>query len=805
MTLANRVGMLSDRVTVGMIANRRGGGGASALGVVRRAQIDAVVTVSPVMMGANVVNAIALLILLRNLGTATVASTVWAVLVLALAGRGLFGAWRSPKPASTPIASPRAPGKVVLTSAMLAVIWSYPPLFLMEEGAEFQIAFVAAQTAGMVAGGALALYPVPLAAFAWTAILCGIAVPAVLNGASSQAVPFLSVMAAFFVLVVFSIRHQSVLFLMELDARIEAERRRDVVDLLLDAYHGEGGQYLWAVDDRLRLQGDPAPLLRMLGLDALPRGSAHLPSILWAGRARPYDETSDGALRSLRRGDPGALMERGARIETPQGHILRIAARPATGAYETPGGFVGTVRDVTVETRAEEEVERLATEDPLTALLNYRAFVARAGERVAEISARGGEVLFLFVDADNLKVVNDNFGHAAGDRMIRAIAERMEAALPGHAVVARKGGDEFLALVEAQDRRTAETLAGAVLSSFRTPFTHDGQTIAFSCSVGASHGAGPLERLELEADRALYHAKSCGRRRLRFHDARIGQMVSRRRRLAGDFAAALEGDGLDLAFQPIVEAGTGRVAGAEALLRWRHPEFGPVPPMDAVEIARAEGLGTRLSAMVLGRACRTAAGWGGEGFVSVNLAPADLRTADLAGEVTAIAAAAGLPPERLWVEVTESEALDDGPEARAAVERLRERGVVVAIDDFGAGYSSLDAFERHAFDVIKIDRALVAGCDARPNATLILQTIRRLADTNGCRVVVEGVETEAELAAVRRMGFGLVQGFVFHRPMSPTSLASRLAHQVSAPPVIQTGSPARRLSPRRRRAGSSRS
>jgi diguanylate cyclase (GGDEF)-like protein len=775
MTLATRLGELSDRVTARMIENRRGAAGPTAIGVVRRAQIDAVVSLAPVMMGANVVNAAALWLLLHNLGSSTPASTAWALFVAAFALRGLWGALRGRDRAVKPVASPRAPGKVVLTSVLLAIVWSYPPLFLMEQGSELQVAFISAVTAGMVAGGALALYPVPLAAFSYTAVLCLLAIPAVVNGAPSQVGPFLMVMAAFSVLVVSSIRHQSVLFLMELDARIEAERRRDVVDLLLDAYHGEGGQYLWVSDEGLALQGDPAPLRRMLDLPAPPGVPARLPAILAEGAARPYDEPSATALEALGRGDTGPMVERGATVETPAGRVLRLAARPSSGAYEMPGGFVGTVRDVTAETRAEEEVHRLATQDPLTALLNYRAFGERAGARLAEVAAAGGRALFLFVDADNLKVVNDSFGHAAGDRMILAIAERMGAALPPGSVVARKGGDEFLALVPVSGRPVAEAHATALLAAFEAPFSHDGREVAFSCSIGATFGAGPLPRLELEADRALYHAKSTGRRRLRFHDDRIGRMVSRRRRLASDLAAALEAGGLDLAFQPIVDAGAGRVAGAEALLRWHHPELGPVDPGLAVEIARAEGLGTRLSAWVLARACRAAAGWEGDRFVSVNLEPADLRMADLAGEVTRIAAEAGLPPRRLWVEVTESQALDDDPTIREALEQLRAEGVAVVIDDFGAGYSSLDAFERYAFDVIKIDRALVARCHERFNATLILRTLRRLAEANGCRVVAEGVETGAELTALRRMGFDLVQGFAFHCPMAQPDLARLLA------------------------------
>ena len=777
MTVAGHLGRLSDRVTARTISSRRGTGEQSALGIVRRAQIEAVVSIAPVMMVANIVNAVALWLLLRDVGASDPVSSAWAVLLIAFAVRGLVGARRGPSGPRGVTPSERAPGKIVLTSFILAVMWSYPPLFLTQDASEIQMAFISALTAGMMAGGALALYPVPLAAFAFVAVLSAAAVPAVMNGAPAQLVPFLIVLSAFLTLVVSSIRHQAVLFLMELDARVEAERRRDVVDLLLDRYHGEGGQYLWVADDRLTLQGDPAPLLRMLGLARAPPGPACLADILEAGGARPYDAPSREVLDALREGRPEPLVERGATVVTRAEHVLGIAARPASGAYEPPGAYVGGVRDVTAETRAKEEVELLATQDPLTALLNYRAFTERAKARLAEIERDGAQALFLFVDADNLKVVNDNFGHAAGDAMIRTIGTRLSEALGERALVARKGGDEFVALCAVPDRRSAEGVTAAVLASFRPAFLHDGRPIAYSCSVGASLGPGPLERLELEADRALYHAKSTGRRRVRFHDARVGRMVSRRRRLAADFAAALEEGGLDLAYQPIVEAATGRILGAEALLRWRHPELGRVAPADVVEIARAEGLGARLTAMVLACACEAAVGWDRGGFVSVNLSPADLRMTDLAGRVAAIAAAAGLPPSRLWVEVTESEALDDGPVARAAVDRLRRQGVIVALDDFGAGYSSLDAFERHAFDVIKVDRGLVAGCEARANATLILETIRRLAEANGCRVVVEGVETRAELDAVRGMGFKLAQGFVFHRPMTAARLAARLARQ----------------------------
>ncbi len=788
--LTHALGRLSDSLTlrfVGADPGRRVPLGAGQLGFVRKAQLAAVLALTPAMMLANVGNAFALVVLESGIGTLQWPTIVWFFAVLAFALVGVADARRFSRARPRQTASRRGPGRIVLSSFLLAVLWCYPLIFFLRDGPPLELAFICALTAGMVAGGALALYPVPLAALVYTVTLSATAMVCIMASLIGQAIPFTLIISAFMGIVLYSIRRHAVLFLSEFVQRLEAERQRDMVQLLLGSFQGAGGQCLWQGDADLALTTDPVPLALMLGAGEGHTVPRDLISILAASGARPYDADSARQFAELSRLKDGALMQFDMTMTTAGGMVFKLVGKHARTTAAGVLGYHGYVKDITVETRAREDVYRLATRDTMTDLLNYPEFVLRAQslKDLPSTALAPGEAgttchLFLFVDADNLKMVNDNFGHAVGDLLIAEIAGRLRAAVADRGLLCRKGGDEFLAFLACGDPQEAEEIAQNVIATINRSFFCRDRNIPISCCVGATISAdaeATMQQLELEADRALYFAKSRGKRQLKLYDAEVGGDIRRDRVLARGLPAALAGGDLSVAFQPILRLIDRRIVGCEARLRWRHPELGDIPEDKIVAIAKAEGHGPALSDFVLRSSCEAALDWPDTTFVSVNIGTADLGYPDLPARVTATLAAAGLAPQRLWLELTESELVQNGGAVMVNLEALRKTGVSIAVDDFGAGYSSFSYVDRYPSVVIKINRSLIEHCDSRDSSRIILRAIRSLAQVNGHQVIADGIETEDELTAVIAAEIGYGQGGVFFPPLSGNSITELFADQ----------------------------
>ncbi|MGB3624320.1 MAG: diguanylate cyclase, partial [Henriciella sp.] len=501
-------------------------------------------------------------------------------------------------------------------------------------GSLIEIAFVSALTAGMIAGGALALYPVPLAALIFTSLLSLMALPSVFIGLDGQTVPFLIIMAAFICVVIYSIRRHTGMFLSELGGKLEAERQRDMVRLLMGTYQGEGGHCVWQSDDLFNLTTDPGPVVQMFGLEQESGVPGNLARLVQGSAARAYDPGDAEALARILNQGRSRESTFDITFVTAAEQVFRLVGRSASAAPNALPGYHGYLKDITGEVRANENVYRLATRDTLTDLLNYPEFMRRGRALLegVEPEVPAPISLFLFIDADNLKTINDTYGHAIGDHLIATIAGRLTTLLPKRCLICRKGGDEFLALTTCRSEEEAGMIAQAALSDLMGGFTIEKRDLPLSCCIGASINHGrktSLERMELEADRALYHAKSQGKRQLKIYDAEIGAAIGRTRVLAHDLVLALARRELHLAFQPIVRAEDGGILGAEALLRWTHPEFGMISPEEILTLAKREGKSAAVSQFVLRKAVATAKSWPDEIFVSVNFSAADLRHRNL--------------------------------------------------------------------------------------------------------------------------------------------------------------------------------
>ena len=781
MAIVIQLGRLSDCLTDLLLRKQSAPASADLVrdrqGFVRKAQLSAIMATSRPMMIANICNAMALVALEHHVGRLDLPVLLWAATVLAFAGSGLSSAREFYKKPGKSVASVRAPGKVVLSSLVLALIWCYPLLFILPFGDLLEVAFISALTAGMVAGGALALYPVPLAGFIYIAILSSVAFVTVVLTGVLPSLPFGLVIGAFALVVAFSVRRHTGMFLSELVGKLEAERQRDMVNLLLDTYQGEGGQYLWRSDSWLNLTTLPEPLFQMIGLEHAKPPTSNLIDILRNAEAVGYDPESAFTYSNFNALNRPAHSDFEMTLRIHNGRVLKLAGRSEVDEGVGQIGFHGYLKDVTGEVRATEKVYHLATRDTMTGLLNYQEFSRRAAAKLEAMKEQSGDALFIFLDADNLKTVNDNFGHAIGDQLIVAIAERLGEQMPDDSLVARKGGDEFVALITGAGDLDVTDWANDTIKAICGCFCCADLQIPVSCCLGVSlspHDTARLEALELEADRALYFAKSQGKRQARIYDETIGEQIQRDRMLALDLGAAMTDGKLRLVFQPIVDLRTDAIIGAEALLRWRHPTFGDVSPEKVVSIAQAEALGPALLEYVLGRAMTQAALWPTQAFVSVNMHSADLQRGNLKTRVADILESTGFPANRLWLEVTESESLRDSIAVQDNLNALRASGVSIAIDDFGAGYSSLSYLSRYPSDVIKIDKSLIRGCDHSESNKIIIKAMKSLASVSGWKVVAEGVESQREIDVLKKDGFEMVQGFACHKPLSPTAMRSLL-------------------------------
>ncbi|MCJ2015199.1 EAL domain-containing protein [Methylobacterium sp. J-076] len=451
----------------------------------------------------------------------------------------------------------------------------------------------------------------------------------------------------------------------------------------------------------------------------------------------------------------------------------RVVARAGDG---TPLRFVCTQIDVSARKAAEGQIAHMARHDGLTDLPNRALFYERLEERLAELRQRRGAAAVLYLDLDRFKAVNDRLGHQAGDTVLRAVAHRIRLELGPEDAVARLGGDEFAVLVaDGGDRGAVAGLARRLIAAVNAPIPYGEQRTEVGLSIGIAlvpeHGNTGEEACK-RADLALYRAKLEGRNTHRIYESAMDEAVAERRDLECDLRRAIEKDELTLHYQPQVTTGGRDLVGFEALVRWRHPTRGLVPPSVFVPLAEESGMILALGEWVLRAACREAATWDRPLKIAVNLSPLQFQQADLAERILSILAEAGLPPSRLELEITESVIINDMTRALNILSRLKSFGISIAMDDFGTGYSSLATLQAFPFDKIKIDRSFVGHVEGSPPAAVIVRAVLGLGRSLGMSVVAEGVETADQMQFLTNEACDEVQGYLVGRPQ-PIELFAR--------------------------------
>ncbi|MDE2585077.1 MAG: EAL domain-containing protein [Betaproteobacteria bacterium] len=450
--------------------------------------------------------------------------------------------------------------------------------------------------------------------------------------------------------------------------------------------------------------------------------------------------------------------------------------------------YIGIFSDITERKKAEAQIEFLAYHDALTKLPNRLLARDHLEMAIAYAQRAGTKIALLFLDLDNFKTINDSFGHATGDALLIEVANRLRACTRETDTISRQGGDEFLVmLTNVADADAITRVTENILERLEETINIDAKELSTSLSIGIAvypDDGKEIDTLLQLADTAMYHAKEAGRNTYRFYTEQMNVDAAAHQRIRVGLRRALERGEFVLHYQPQINLASGAVVGAEALIRWNHPELGLLPPGRFIQTAEESGLIAPMGDWVLQEACRQAAAWRAVGLpelvVAVNISALQLQRGDLEQSVLGALAASGLPPAFLELELTESILIQDTEKVLETVHRLKSHGLMLSIDDFGTGYSSLAYLKRFNVDKLKIDRSFVCDMMHNPNDAVIVRAIIQMARNLNLRTIAEGVEDEHLLAFLRLQYCDEAQGFYFSRPLPADEFAQYLVKNAQA-------------------------
>lgn len=448
-------------------------------------------------------------------------------------------------------------------------------------------------------------------------------------------------------------------------------------------------------------------------------------------------------------------------------------------AVHDPAGqtthYIGIFSDISKLKTAEAQIHFLSSHDVLTGLPNLVLFKDRLDTAVAFAARQRSKVALLNLDLDNFKLLNDSLGHAAGDALLRGVSERLRECVRDTDSISRQGGDEFLiALTNVQDADAIGRVLLEILEQVAEPVVLDGRAVSLSCSIGVAvypNDGDKFETLQKRANKAMYHAKEAGRNTFRYFTEQLNSDSLEHLRIAHDLRQAVKQDQFVLHYQPQFELASGRLIGAEALIRWQHPSEGLLQPGRFIGIAEQTGLIVEMGEWVLHQACRQAMAWQRAGLpvltMAVNMSAVQFLHGDVEQSVRTALAQSGLDPQRLELELTESVLLHDMDRMLTLINNLKQLGLKLAIDDFGTGYSSLSYLKKFKVDRLKIDQSFVRDIDRDADDTAIVRAIVQMARALNLSTLAEGVETDAQRRFLSEQGCDEVQGFFYSKPLPP--------------------------------------
>jgi diguanylate cyclase (GGDEF)-like protein len=684
------------------------------------------------------------------------------------------------KLASRPIHSlPRQTiNKAAYHSVFFAVVWGFPARYFFEFANHGQQLALCVITATMMAGAAFIFSPIPAAAAAYV-IIMGVAATRMLMTADSWVITAIGPLytGAMLMMVVLNGRA----FMQRKCLDFALEERSETVSLLLREYESSDADWLWQTNASLGFSNVSARFARAIG-----REVAELEGMTILDVLRSVPRTDQSVRRALAAAE-AALGRRepvsDLVIPLPVGDgtkCIELSARPAFSKQGRFTGYHGVGSDVTQARQSADRIAHMARHDALTGLPNRLELLDNLGAAIKDAQARGGQCAVLLIDLDRFKTINDSLGHVAGDHLLQQVARSFETVISDEMTAGRLGGDEFAIVVPGvKDRKDVEQLCLALVSALQGPFLYRDQRLFVGASIGVALGpcdGESVEELVRNADLALYGAKAGSGNDIRFFEPSLHAFAEERRKIELALHGAVDAGEFSLAFQPLVDARTLEIASFEALLRWKSPELGQVPPDRFIPIAEETGLLGRIGEWVLRAACKEAAAWPEHISIAVNVSPRQLRDPGFIVTLVSALTQAGLPPERLELEVTETIFLELTDETQKILDQIQQLGIRLAMDDFGTGYSSLGYLRKAEFDTLKIDQSFVRAMSAEDQESqAIVRAVVALAGSLGLTTVAEGVATEEHLRLVRELGCDKIQGYIFSKPVCGADARAMIA------------------------------
>ena len=729
---------------------------------VREAQLDALVRLVPATVAVQVLTAAVMVVGLRG-SIDNLQLGLWFGAALLLCFIRGVRAVRLRFDREYAERYPARLGPICFVVVLLATLWLVPPLAWFDAAEPEEKIFICSIVVAILSAGSVTLISLPQAALMYIAVLSIGCASLALKFGSEAMFGLTFVYSGVLALNVLSSARQ---FIAHTRNQMELREQAEIIALLRE-FEASGSGGLWELDSDLRFVKMSHELLAAIGLNEEDLVGRHYSSLLDPGGTIAGLSTGMRSLFSdLENGVP--FRDRAIPSVNRQ-RWWSLSGKPIRDIRGDLVGWRGVASDITEARLSGNDAVRAARTDPLTGLAN-RLLVREVLEDAVMRQWEGrGECALLLVDLDRFKLVNDTLGHAIGDQLLAEVATRLETTVGEGGRVGRIGGDEFAIVWNAQcDRRALAELAERIVVDLSKSVQIGAATLRVGATIGIAIGPADGQREEQlmrSADLALYRAKEAGRGGHAFFERYMFDEAEDHRLLEQDVREALNGDGLTLAYQPIVSAENGEIVAREALLRWRHPKRGDIPPDQFVPIIEDAGLIHQIGDWVIREACAEAAHWDAPMRVAVNVSAAQLSGAGLAKTVLSALATSRLEPSRLELEVTESVFLGDDAATLASLERLRALGVRLVLDDFGKGYSSFGYLSRAQFAKIKIDQSFVQGAaEGAKECVAIVHAILALARGLGVETTAEGVETEAQADVMRYLGCTQLQGFYFGRP-----------------------------------------
>jgi len=660
----------------------------------------------------------------------------------------------------------------------LAAAWSIAPLFFADAGGAAAYGLWMVLSVLMTAG-AVAMAPLALSTLAFVGGLgATVAIKLAVYGAFAASGATL----LFVVLLTMGCLTRARALVVIRAGQIALAERDETVSLLLREFEETDADWLWETDAARRVIKASPRFAFACGLDPVTINGMPFLQVL----AGPGWETGafSAGLRDLAEKLKMRDSFRDLRLPVSVNGEERWWEIAASPRFDERGGFCGfrgVGSDVTEQRASADKINRMARYDTLTGLPNRLLINETLARAMADADKWSGRCAFMMIDLDRFKAVNDTLGHPLGDRLLSRVSERLNQLMSANELCGRLGGDEFAVVVrDASDPQAVERTAERIIDTLSRPYEVDQHTLIIGASVGLAFGprdGRTAEMLIRSADLALYRSKDAGGGKYHIYEPQLHVEAEERRRLEMALRVALEHGQMHLNYQPVVDAESGRLTGFEALLRWTHPEYGPISPVKFVPLAEEARLIAPIGEWVLRTACDEAARWPSDVRVAVNVSPDQLHDPNFVTVVASALATSGLSADRLELEVTESVFMREGTGAVRTLERILDLGVRLSLDDFGTGYSSLGYLSRTRFSTIKIDRSFVQGASKGVReAIAIIRAVVALAKSLGMATTAEGVETESEHMLVQELGCSKVQGYYFGRPL-PVDEARNLANQ----------------------------